>query len=298
MPHITLEPATTLSARELTTLLNRAFTGYIVPVQFSAEALEGMIERDDILLDASFVARDAGAPVGLALVAVRPGHGGTRTRLAAMGVTPEGRRRGVGRALLRHVITGAEERGSAHLTLEVFANNTAARRLYEAHGFIAVRRLLGFTLPGAALRARRGAEVALRPLEGPAALPLFAACASGAMPAAAPAWQVEAPALARLRAPTRLYAVEAPLSSTTAGYLALRPGRPSGALLHLAILPRWRRRGLATTALRAVLEAHPEIKELAVPALAPEASMLVPFFAACGGVRDQEEQLEMLLDLS
>ena len=297
MAHITLEPATTLSLADLAPLLNRAFSGYIVPIQFSAGTLEAMVERDDILLADSFVIHGDGAPLGLALVATRPWRGGTRTRLAAMGVAPEGRRLGLGRALLRRVITGAEQRGSRQVLLEVFAANEPARRLYEGHGFMARRRLLGFTLPAEALRERAGAAVSLRPIDGTSALPLCAACTAGEAPEAAPPWQAAGVSLARYHPPVALYAVETPAALAPVGYLVLGPSRPVAGLMQLGIVPAWRLRGLATAALSAAVALHPEITGLVVPQLVPEASSLAPFLRACGATATPDEQIEMILDL-
>ena len=50
-------------------------------------------------------------------------------------VEPTLRRRGLARALLRHVMTEAARRGAARATLEVRASNEPARQLYEALGF-------------------------------------------------------------------------------------------------------------------------------------------------------------------
>lgn len=297
MTHITLEPATPLSMPDLATLLNRAFSGYIIPIQFSADTLAAMVERDDILLAESFIASRDGAPLGVALVAVRPWRGGTRTRLAAMGVAPEGRRLGQGRTLLRRVITGAEERGSRQVLLEVFAANEPARRLYEVHGFTARRRLLGFTLDAAALRERDGPQVHLRPSDGTVVLPLCAACTAGQAPEAAPPWQADGVTLARYRPPVALYTVETPASAAPVGYLALGPGRPAAGLLQLGIVPAWRLRGLATAALSAAVALHPEITSIVVPQLVPEASSLAPFLRSCGATAMPDEQIEMALDL-
>lgn len=50
-------------------------------------------------------------------------------------VHPSWRRRGVGRALLGHVLGTAAALGAPNATLEVRASNTAAIALYEAGGF-------------------------------------------------------------------------------------------------------------------------------------------------------------------
>ena len=333
MAAITIGTARDLSRDELTHLLNRAFSDYIVHLQISPDDLDSMVERDDILLDRSFVAYDEGRAVGVALVALRPGRDGVRTRLASMGVAPEGRRMGTGRALLRRVIAAAREHGARTLQLEVFAGNAPARLLYEAHGFLSRRRLLGFTLPAAPLHASTIDSVTLRPAQNGELLPLFAICVAAELPEAAPPWQLDAPALMRFGPPTALYRIETrhasgadptsgtagahatptasgtdpnsgtaqesapPNSAITAGYLVLGQGRPAAGLVHLGILPSWRRRGIATAALAAALAQHPDIEELYVPQLVPEASPLVPFLQALGAARESEEQIEMELEL-
>jgi len=52
-------------------------------------------------------------------------------------VAGEARGRGVGAALVAEVIAWARARGLQRLFLDVGAHNTAARRLYERHGFVA-----------------------------------------------------------------------------------------------------------------------------------------------------------------
>ncbi len=296
-PAITLATADTLARDDLAGLLNRAFADYLVPVQLSAAELDSTIERDDILLRDSYVASLEGEPAGVALVAVRPWRGGTRSRLATMGVAPAGRRRGVARHLLRRVVDAARARKSRQLLLEVLAGNAPARLLYEGAGFEPRRRLLGFTLPAAPLRMRATGAVRLRPIDGRAALTLFAACTAGEMPDAAPAWQLDAPALARFGPPTALYAVEADGARGAVGYLVVGEARPSAGLVHIGIVPAWRWRGLGTAALAAALTAHHDVTELHVPPLIPDASSLVPFLQALGAARAAEEQIEMVLPL-
>jgi GNAT superfamily N-acetyltransferase len=180
---------------------------------------------------------------------------------------------------------------------EVLARNAPARLLYEEYGFVAHRRLVGFTLAGAPLRSRPAGRVRLHPIGTSEALALFAACAAEELAAAAPPWQLEAPSLVRLGPSTRMYAVVPAGAEGAAGYLVLGPEGPLAGLVHLGILPAGRRRGLGTAALVAALAAHPEVEGLSVPPLVPDASPLVPFLQAVGAVRDADEQLEMELDL-
>jgi ribosomal-protein-alanine N-acetyltransferase len=62
--------------------------------------------------------------------------------IQTIAVAPSAQRRGIGTAMLKMLIDETRQRGVDHLDLEVRADNDAARRLYEHHGFseIAVRR--------------------------------------------------------------------------------------------------------------------------------------------------------------
>ncbi len=63
--------------------------------------------------------------------------------LASMAVAPDYRRRGIGDALLRHLLQEIKERGCTRCTLEVRVGNSAARKLYDKAGFKQVRRMEG-----------------------------------------------------------------------------------------------------------------------------------------------------------
>lgn len=67
---------------------------------------------------------------------------GAEADVHTIAVAARDRRRGVGDALLTHLVGLARERGASSLVLEVRAGNDAAIELYRRHGFerIAVRR--------------------------------------------------------------------------------------------------------------------------------------------------------------
>lgn len=84
--------------------------------------------------------------------------------LAAMGVAPAWRRRGIGARLLAAALAQAKRRGARQMFLEVAEANPAARALYRAQGFRAVGRRKGYYGGGAdALVMRRP----IRPAGGP-----------------------------------------------------------------------------------------------------------------------------------
>lgn len=78
-------------------------------------------------------------PPGLALVAedgfALISVAGDEAELLTLAVAPEARRKGRGRALTEAAMGAARASGAAEMFLEVAADNTAARALYEALGF-------------------------------------------------------------------------------------------------------------------------------------------------------------------
>jgi ribosomal protein S18 acetylase RimI-like enzyme len=60
----------------------------------------------------------------------------TEATLFGMYVTPRGRGRGVGEALVAAVLEEARRRGKSEIVLEVASANSAARALYERCGFV------------------------------------------------------------------------------------------------------------------------------------------------------------------
>lgn len=57
-----------------------------------------------------------------------------------LAVAPTGRRHGLGRALVEHVLEALRARGIRHVYLEVRESNAPARALYAGHGFREVGR--------------------------------------------------------------------------------------------------------------------------------------------------------------
>lgn len=132
---IDLRAASSLPRSELAALFTRAYEGYFVPVQVDEAAL-GFLERTfDLDLDASFVAFDEGSPVGLVNLGVRSNRGW----IGGLGIVPEARRQGFGRALMEAVHEQARSRGIEEISLEVIEGNDAAFRLYENLGYELLR---------------------------------------------------------------------------------------------------------------------------------------------------------------
>ncbi len=68
--------------------------------------------------------------------------------ISSMAVTTGHRRRGIASYLLTRVFAAAERRGFDRVSLQVWANNAAARRLYENEGFVIRDRALVAPHPG------------------------------------------------------------------------------------------------------------------------------------------------------
>lgn len=87
--------------------------------------------------------KDVLAGPGVSLLAVEPGFIITRqaadeAEILTLAVLPEARRKGVGRYLLSSAMQQAHAAGAGVMHLEVAADSTAARRLYEHAGFTRV----------------------------------------------------------------------------------------------------------------------------------------------------------------
>ena len=81
---------------------------------------------------AFYTAREDGIPVGY----VGSFPAGNEREITNIAVSPDHRRRGIGRALLTALIAGMKQRGEERLLLEVRASNLPARTLYESIGFV------------------------------------------------------------------------------------------------------------------------------------------------------------------
>jgi ribosomal protein S18 acetylase RimI-like enzyme len=138
-----LVPADRFSLAELAALFTRGYEGYAIPMRVDEPTMRYMVETWDVDLSRSRVADD----VGVCNLGVR----GDRGWIAGIGVAPEARRSGVGRALMEAVLALAPPT----VTLEVIEGNDAAIRLYEALGFARTRILEVWSVEAPAVEARR-----------------------------------------------------------------------------------------------------------------------------------------------
>ena len=108
----------------------------VFPVPWSRRAF--LNEVDDAEISLARVARESGRVVGYAIA----WKVADELHIGNLAVVPVARRRGVGRAILTHLLEAAGDHGLLYATLEVRLSNAAAIALYERSGFrpIALRR--------------------------------------------------------------------------------------------------------------------------------------------------------------
>lgn len=186
MDHPTIRYADSISLDLLTTMVNRAFEGYFVPMAHTAESLARMITTNDVHLAQSLLLEmpDAGC-VGVALLGVRDAQGW----VAGMGIAPGWRGRGLGEQLMSQLIEQVHNVGIRQLRLEVLEQNIIAQRLYARCGFQIMRSLAVYTGPLAiesAPPAMHDSSCAITPISPSEALAHFHALHS-----VAPPWQRE-----------------------------------------------------------------------------------------------------------
>jgi ribosomal protein S18 acetylase RimI-like enzyme len=133
-----LVPATQFSLEELTDAYNESRVDYIVPMPMNVARLDEYIHFYDVDLSASWVAVRGQTKLGLAMLGVRD----ERAWITRMGVLPDGRRHGIGGALMERLMESAAERELDVIWLEVIKDNDPGHRLFLKYGFEATRELV------------------------------------------------------------------------------------------------------------------------------------------------------------
>lgn len=267
------------TSAEVAEALIRSFEGYVVPVRFDARSYERRFRAEDLDPYASRVFRLGGEPAGVLLVARR----GWTARIAAMGLAPELRGRGVGRRVMGEAAEEARARGQRALVLEVFERNEPALALYESLGFRRVRRLVGYR--------RSAAEEGAAP-DGPLTEmdPRDVARAVAREGEPDLPWQLAPETLSAAGAPARALTLDG-----RAFALVADPAADTLVLTALLVRREHRRQGWGVRTLRALCAAFPG-RPWAVPQVVPE-GLAARTFEAGGWERQPLEQFEMRLPL-
>lgn len=135
---IKLIPASHFTLEQLTAIYNQTRVDYMVPMPMNEARLADYISTYDVALEHSRVAMQDGQMLGVAMLGLRA----DRAWLTRLGVLPNTRRTGVGRALCEGLLAQAEHLGIHFQMLEVIKNNAPAHSLFLKLGFYEVGELL------------------------------------------------------------------------------------------------------------------------------------------------------------
>jgi len=135
---IKLIPASSFTIDQLTAIYNQTRVDYLVPMPMNAARLAEYITAYDVDLDCSLVAMQDGEMLGVAMLGVRQ----DRAWITRLGVIPNTRRHGTGKALMDGLLDQAAGLGIGFSMLEVIKNNTPAHQLFLKLGFYEVGELL------------------------------------------------------------------------------------------------------------------------------------------------------------
>ena len=133
-----LIPAVQFSIEQLTAIYNQTRVDYMIPMPMNSARLAEYISTYDVDLERSLVAMQDGELLGVAMLGLRQ----DRAWITRLGVVPNTRRSGVGRALCEGLLEQAEALGIRFQMLEVIKNNLPAHSLFLKLGFYEVGELL------------------------------------------------------------------------------------------------------------------------------------------------------------
>lgn len=275
MTNFAVQPLTEFSTEAAAAALTRCFEGYVVELSMDGESFARRFAAEDLSWPDSLIWTADSGPAAILLIARR----GPISRVAAMGIAPDFRGRGLGGVVMDRALADARARGDASLMLEVIQSNTPAVRLYERKGFVRSRALVGAVgTPPAAPTGRvermSPADVA-RAVENEADL-------------AGSPWQL-APRVLPHAHPTA-----AGFSLDGRAYTVIVPGDPAR-LAFLYVRPGARRQGLGRMLLAAAA-AELGLKQLSPPPIFPE-DPFEAVFARLGWAPHPIAQFEMHANL-
>ncbi|HUE99741.1 MAG TPA: GNAT family N-acetyltransferase [Anaerolineales bacterium] len=268
-------PAWNYPLSDLIKILNRGFEDYLIPVQFNESTLLNMLRKDGMDLTTSRILTVDHDPCGIALIARR----GWVSRLAAMGIAKETRRKGAGSWFMKELIDEACQRGDREMVLEVIEQNEPAVKLYRKCGFESVRRLIGCIRKNAEEDQKSDLhEIDLRQMGR-----LISQHGLSDLP-----WQLSGESIAQMNPPARAY-------RKGQTYIAIsNPEVKHVVIWSLLVEPEARGNGLGTDMLRSMIAGRAG-KTWHIPAVFPEEFSKV--VERAGFERENLSQWQMKLGL-
>lgn len=136
---IKLIPANQYTFEQLVDIYNQTRIDYMVPMPMNATRLSEYVSTYDVSLENSLVATlPNGEMLGVIMLGVRK----NRVWVTRLGVIPNTRRLGIGKALLKGILENAEKLSINFCMLEVIKNNIPAHQMFLQFGFREVGELL------------------------------------------------------------------------------------------------------------------------------------------------------------
>ena len=142
-------PASQFTVQTLTDIYNDTRTDYIVPMPMNVAKMQAYIDHYDVDLSQSAVAVSEEGFLGLGMLGVRE----DRTWITRLGVTPNGRQKGVGRRLMDTLLQNSQHLKAQAIILEVIKDNTPAHTMFKSFGFQLTRELLVIRRPPKPIQA-------------------------------------------------------------------------------------------------------------------------------------------------
>ncbi len=147
MSDYTFTDALGYSMAQLGEMDNQSFREYYFPIENTPLTIARYCQNNNVDLGSTVVMHDGDTFVGMSMVATR----GKRGWVAGFGIVPEYRGKGAGKAMMARTLEVARAAGLTGLQLEVLAQNTRAKRLYENSGFTVRRDVVGLKLAAEAI---------------------------------------------------------------------------------------------------------------------------------------------------
>ncbi len=228
----------------LTLLWNEGFSDYYVPMQLRPDRFGALIERESISLADSFVALDEGEPVGFVLTGLRFQAGRVVGFDGGTAILPSARGKGIGKLLMQRFVDHLQTVGVELAVLTVVSKNQNAIGLYKRLGFSSIRELVCMRSIMVDPLVRSGVPgLLIRKV-----LPIEVGHLATDCYLRRPEWQNDESSYKLQHAS----ALVAELGGRTVGYAIYQEAQP--VLLHqLGVLPEYRKRGIGSHLLQAVL---------------------------------------------
>ena len=257
-----------------------AFSDYQINMRVSQEEFEQRLVRDGVRLEISGGAFDESRMVGFYMNALGEWKGKHTAFDAGTGVIPVYRRQGIAEELFKFMVPRLKEASVEEYMLEVLTGNERAVALYRKLGFVEKRRLAVFRR---SVPLTPDVEIEIRPVNE-LDWELFKSFWDGD-----PSWQNSIDSVERV-ANDRVVLC-AYVDETCVGYgIAFKPW---ASLMHLAVAPAHRRKGIGSQILSALQQEVSATESLKVTNVDENLAGTLAFYEA-NGFKMVLEQFEMV----